>query len=55
MDKLSVLLVMAGLVCACFAAFMVPNPPPSRPQLGWLAVAFFLAALVVRGLSAFGL
>ncbi len=46
---------MAALVCALFAAVVVPNPPPTRPQLGWLALAFFLAALVVRGLPAFGL
>jgi hypothetical protein len=55
MDKLSVFLLIVALVLALLRGFVIPNPQPAKPDLGWLAVAFLIMALVVRGLPAFGL
>jgi hypothetical protein len=37
----------AAFLCAIFAAFVWPTPPPSRPHVGWLAFAFYMAYLLV--------
>jgi hypothetical protein len=41
--------LIAALVSALFAAFIWPSPPPSRPHIGWLAFALFLAYLLISG------
>ncbi len=55
MDKLSLFLLTLALVCALLRGLVIPNPPPARPQLGWCAVALLIAALIIKGLPAFGL
>lgn len=51
-----VLLLVFGLVCAILAAFIQypAQPSPalwSRVHLGWLALAFLIAAMIFGGLK----
>lgn len=43
---LSLILLIAAFLCALFAALVIPNPQPGRPQLGWLAIALYFASLL---------
>jgi len=54
LDKVSVVMVVFGFVCAAFAAFR-PQPEGTKPHMGWAAIMCLMAALITRGLTAFGL
>jgi hypothetical protein len=43
---ISLIFLIAALICAILAAFVYPNPQPARPQLGWLAFALYLASVL---------
>jgi hypothetical protein len=43
---LALIFLIAAFLCALGAAFNVPVPPSGRPQLGWLALAFYFASLL---------
>jgi hypothetical protein len=37
-----------AIVCALLKAFNVPNPPPTRPHLGWLGFVFLVLAFMIE-------
>ena len=51
MNSLALILLVFGFVCAVLAAFVLPQPAYGRVHLGWLAFAFFLAAMIFGGVS----
>lgn len=42
---LTLILMVFGFVCFALAAFW--TPPPPRPALGWLGLAFWLLAVIL--------
>ena len=51
---LGLIFLVAAFICAVLAALVIPNPPPGRPQLGWLAFALFLASLLCNEIPKYG-
>jgi len=51
---LSLIFLIAAFICALLAAFVFPNPQPTRPQLGWLAVALYFASVLASSLPKLG-
>jgi uncharacterized membrane protein (DUF485 family) len=53
--SVGVILLVFGFVCALLAAFLQPQPPGTpiwgRVHLGWLAIAFLIAAMIFGGLK----
>jgi hypothetical protein len=49
------ILLVFGLVCAILAAIFQPIPPGTpawgRVHLGWLAIAFLIAAMIFGGIK----
>lgn len=43
---LSLIFLIAALICGALAAFVFPNPQPSRPHIGWLAFTLYIASLL---------
>ena len=50
-----IILLVFGLVCAVLAALLQPTPPGTpywgRVHLGWLAIAFLIAAMIFGGIK----
>lgn len=56
MVNLGIILLVFSFVCAVLAALVWPNPPGNAPgwfrvHLGWLALAFLVAAMIFGGLK----
>jgi hypothetical protein len=55
MEHLGLVLLVFGLVCSILAAIFQPTTPGtpawSRIHLGWLALAFLIAAIIFGGIK----